>query len=966
MKAPCLFFLLAITCILCTPFSGFAQIYPFRQYTSKDELANSNVYEIIQDKEGFLWFATERGISRFDGFKFTNYLFNEGLSGSIVYSIDCDSAGELYAATKYNGICKFTNGRFNKVVSDKPDTMINEQIAISGNILYSLGIGHMLSSMEMQSKVAKRIGFGAADIRPYCLYASAGDTVYAGTSHGIYMLSASGPPVVLFPSFTDTVYSITRKNDVLYAGGNSAIYVIMPGHPMQKILLKGISGHVNNILPDAAGKIWCSTYPSNRLFLIDPDDGMQDMTSKIGLDGASVNHLMEDNEGDVWVATYGKGAFCFHHTYCTYFNRFDGLSNDYITALATDSAGNLFAGTYNGAYYFNGDHFIRWENYQDALEYVRQIIPYGRGVLICESCLSMPPQIISRQAPGIPDADFFNASCAQFRNDTLCYSRWDFKISSAPVRDGKPGKAATIVSDTTHRVHRINVIYTDSQGRLWAAANPGLFLVTQGHTKYIDTGFLAQNVSAIAEDAEKRIFFGTEKGLLCFGNNAWKEIRNADKKHFLGITSLVMDNAGRLWIGTNSGLYLYDGKSVISIGTDNGLQSNEVNALAYDAGHNLLWVGTTAGLTRIQIDRFDNAPDFEAYALVRSMRTRKKVYHNVSDITLPYRENNFTLHFSAIEFSAPGGVKFEYKLDDNAWQPANGRQIEFASMPYGRHAVLLKAINDRGTEGPAEKIYITILTPYWATWWFRGLLIAISILIIYSIVHWRFAFVKKKQKEREALQEKIAALRHQALTSGMNPHFIFNALNSIQQFINTHNTAEASDYLGRFSRLIRETLEHGNNSFITLSEEMHRLTDYLELEKMRFGDRLDFKISAAAGLDKYKTAVPNMILQPLVENALWHGILARQENGVIRIAFSRQNGRIHVLVEDNGIGINAGLRSAQKPHTSMGIGMIKERLELLNRLNHYEAEIVIRDKAELQQSGTGTLVEVSWNDIPLP
>lgn len=280
-------------------------------------------------------------------------------------------------------------------------------------------------------------------------------------------------------------------------------------------------------------------------------------------------------------------------------------------------------------------------------------------------------------------------------------------------------------------------------------------------------------------------------------------------------------------------------------------------------------------------------------------------------------------------------------------------------MPYGKHTLLLKSFGEQEIEGPVATLTIIVETPIWATIWFK-IIVGIAIgVAAYLILRKRFETVRKKQQERLELQSKIAELRHQALAASMNPHFIFNALNSIQHFINAHNTEEATDYLGKFARLIRMILDYGGKTFIPLKDELERLNYYLELEKIRFGNKLNFKIDIDPILLNEQPEIPNMVIQPVVENALWHGILPANRNGNLHISFTKLDNAIRVLVDDDGIGVHESKRRKKSGHNSLGIQMIRERLDLLKKLSGYQATIAIHDKSDFNPPGQGTLVQIN-------
>ena len=208
-------------------------------------------------------------------------------------------------------------------------------------------------------------------------------------------------------------------------------------------------------------------------------------------------------------------------------------------------------------------------------------------------------------------------------------------------------------------------------------------------------------------------------------------------------------------------------------------------------------------------------------------------------------------------------------------------------------------------------------------------------------------------EEKRIIENKILELRQQALNAMMNPHFIFNSLNSIQNFINNHNKKEANDYLSKFAKLIRQNFDTAQEGFINLQEEIERLKTYLSLEKMRYGENFNYSIVVDDKINKKDTMIPNMIIQPFVENAIWHGILPGRIAGNLLIKFvDDSSSNLIIYIIDDGMGFSQKTNS-QSNHKPRGINLIKERLELINKDRGINNILNIKSDA-----GSGTTVEI--------
>jgi hypothetical protein len=205
-------------------------------------------------------------------------------------------------------------------------------------------------------------------------------------------------------------------------------------------------------------------------------------------------------------------------------------------------------------------------------------------------------------------------------------------------------------------------------------------------------------------------------------------------------------------------------------------------------------------------------------------------------------------------------------------------------------------------------------------------------------------------------QNKQIAL--QSLRREMNPHFIFNSLNSVNQFIANNNEREANKYLSSYSGLMRKMMENSNKDHVLLSDEIDQLRKYLELEKLRFSDKFEYEIAVDPGVDAGKVMVPNMIIQPNLENAIWHGLRYKESMGYLKLKFSRVGDRTRATIEDNGIGLEESSKiktKNQKMHESLGLKNVRERIALLNKLCRSEIDFKINDKPE-----GGVLVQLEW------
>ena len=361
------------------------------------------------------------------------------------------------------------------------------------------------------------------------------------------------------------------------------------------------------------------------------------------------------------------------------------------------------------------------------------------------------------------------------------------------------------------------------------------------------------------------------------------EAEGYQKQNFDGVRSAAKDEQGRLYFGAMNG------------GT------------------------TTGGLDRIYPERYSSATTSSVY--LRSLDINQKPFslstgvNNLEELSLNYDQNNINIETGIIDYYAKGKGHIRYKLEedgkDENWQYAPAYYtIRYEGLQPGSYRLVMQSSN-AGNEfnSPIKILMINISPPFWETWWFRIFALIFLVDLVYTIVRWRLRQkfklkLERSEKERQIadIKQKATEMEMQALRAQMNPHFIFNSLNSINRFILQNNRAQASEYLTKFSKLVRMILQNSQASLISLESELESLNLYLDLEAVRFEQRFAYKISYPKDLDIEVLKVPPLVIQPFTENAIWHGLMHKEENGQLDIDISEEDDHIYFKITDNGIG----------------------------------------------------------------
>jgi len=283
----------------------------------------------------------------------------------------------------------------------------------------------------------------------------------------------------------------------------------------------------------------------------------------------------------------------------------------------------------------------------------------------------------------------------------------------------------------------------------------------------------------------------------------------------------------------------------------------------------------------------------------------------------------------------------------------NQREVTYAHLPPGKYVFKGVSCNESGTWNKIAAEYaFEILSPVWKKWWFRAGAAALFVFLVSAMVYLRICRLKAKHKlenDRLRMERNIIELEQEAARLQMNPHFIFNSLNSIQGFIATENTFEAKKYIARFARLMRLILENAREEFIPLANELDILRNYLELEQLSSGDKFEFAVHLDGSIDAETLEIPPMMIQPFVENAIIHGIRKKEGRGLIELNFRLEGPVVVCEITDNGIGRKQSAEARDgmaAGHKSTGINVTRKRLEQLKIQTGKNAGIQIFDLVE--------------------
>lgn len=495
----------------------------------------------------------------------------------------------------------------------------------------------------------------------------------------------------------------------------------------------------------------------------------------------------------------------------------------------------------------------------------------------------------------------------------------------------------------------------------------GLYLVKKDRSQVYagaPVPFLQKRISSITGSKDGTLWIASyDAGIIGYKNGRVTAAVNTSHGLTSNICRNLFSDNNILWVCTDKGLNKVDlqkpGYPVTRYTADDGLGSDVINTVFADGS--TIYVGTASGMS-IFDEAKTNVTDGCRLYLLAVMNSGKDRIKDTSDLIVPYSDKQIRFEFAAISYRSAGHITYQYRLNglDGFWRNTKENFLEYPTLPSGSYMLELKAVNKFGID--SHKIYLRFIvaTPFWQSAWFYAIIIFVFLAITWIFVSLRIRGIRRRQQEKEMLGKRMMEMEHIALQSQMNPHFIFNCLNSIQQYIFDKDIYLANKYITDFANLIRLTLHHSAQSYISLSDEINYLSNYLSLEKLRFKEKMDYSIETDPALDTKTTFIPPMLIQPYVENSIRHGLRPQTDGkGHIKIQLLPTGSKLTVCIEDNGIGREKAMQYKTREHIeyqSRGMSLTADRIRLINSIHKDNIQIEVIDLKDDQGQALGTRV----------
>ncbi len=913
-----LFFLMWNTC--------FAQIV--RHFSTEDGLPDNYIYKVIQDHQGFLWVLTEKGIAKYDGNSFKIFTTRNGLPLNDIWDIRITPDNKIWYFSKSNSLGYIKNDSVYRFYArDTARLFFPVVILQSGNTLGFLSnkkFYYLKNNRFEHIKIPSNIGIaiqqnkGQPEIK--YIFIKTGRTIQAvspennsGIAHSLDhfgYIQYHGQP-------NDSLYMwLSEKKVLIFHIKKKRFYEINFG---RKVKFPRFYTQKNNIY--LTGK--------NYLVRLNNTTKLQHIPVDTTL---NAHYFYLDKTNNLWMASFSGGLYM------------------------------LPAGKRQVQYFFRG-HKV------EDLQYINNKIiasVYGKGFYVFNAS--------KREfKPYVPTSEYlYNA----FYNPETGHELYITNYRMYALRDGHnlkqikntlPAKG-TRMEYYNHRLYAIvpsglNVLdarsyriiktYLMTGLRDLVVRNDSVILAGLNGLKLLRHDSLTSLLPEFTKPVQK-ILFVRNKLLLCtdgFGAylTDFNRINKLEDSGFLSIESAKMYN-DTLFLATQNGVWLYDMQKTIprlikKIDRTAGLPGKIIHdILILDTS---LMASGNQGLSIITLQE-EKSPDQFLYLYFDKIIANNKSLQNHAKI--PYSKHmDITAHVKWVDYSGVSPVVYQYKLEpvQKTWKKVTSPTLTFSQLSPGEYQLHIK-------KGALHQNFLFEITPkWWQTSWAQAGFLLFFVLTVGSVA-WGMSIRRQRALTRKVLREKqMSELQLKALRSQMNPHFVFNSLASIQYFISRKDLKRSDKYLVKFSKLIRRFFELSKEDEIPLKQEVELLKNYLEVEKMRFGDKLDFMIEVDSTLDLENETIPTMLLQPIVENAVNHGIFNKDNPGKVEIKFKKApDGSLIVKIIDDGVGIYKNNPRQNKRLKSSSI--LNDRIYFLNQSGEWKISYWVEELFPKKQE-TGTV-----------
>jgi two-component sensor histidine kinase len=953
------------------------QDYPMLHYTVEDGLPSNNIYQVYKDRKGFLWIGTDKGIARFNGIRFEKFTTNEGLSDNEVFSFLEDYYGRLWMGT-YNGkVCYFLAGVFH-TAANTPFLRIPVKTAYIKSI--NLSADSSLTFNFYDNKQLLNINKTRAVLyhldtfnKLFAAHEPFGHNRKIGADR--YELTYDSSDVII--DTLGNIQKVIKRTDCfspLITYSQDSRYLLS-----NDFIFTEDKKKIRAINRDVAGNRIRIYYEDSVNYFWTTNHGLYINDSIHILKDCDVSTVNKDIKGNYWIGTLNNGLYC--------------LKNDFSGTLT-------YRNVYGGPipYYYCDNHHIFFVDAENNL----QTFEHGRV-----------RTIFQYKKPHDPANTLTPAYLVEKDRDTYNYYNL-YEKTNINIRDLLAAHAHIYTSKNNYSGTARRALFAvggDMYLKGWDKVvrfdNLKTAIGLEAKAVYSTDETSGRRIFAMAKADDSTLFYATINKVyrIQHGVQSQYQLNGLSFKtlafldnYLLGIThdnkliicnnfrgEYVLDsvtNEACIWdkfsrlndsqvIVTTNSLYrlitLHPSPrapeySIVNI--ENPFVPLQADIIYSDSVNCYFFKASNITQIRLKDLLTQSAPPQLFFVF---LKTEKGIYSINKELKIPFDQSkNLRISYSTLSFGGKD-ISYQYSFSKNEldnWVDANGEEINLVNSDYGNYVVKIRAKTLTSGYSHPISFQLDIRKPFWATLWFIALCDSLVIIFIGWLIRYRVWNALKEKEKLHKDEIKFLKSEYKALNALMNPHFIFNTLNNVQGLINKNEKVAANEYLGIFASLIRQNMHNISMELIPLQKEIDIVSNYLKLEKLRFKSMLNYDISIDEKIETSEIMIPPLLIQPLVENSIKHGLLPRKStDNFVGIEIFERDGFLVINVKDNGIGIEAAQRQSNRLHESYGLENIRKRIDQLSVIQNKHIDLqlnAVNDDAGVLQ---WTIVSISIGNL---
>jgi hypothetical protein len=943
------------------------------------------VYKVFEDSKGIMWFCTDAGVAYYNGYSFRQFTSEHGLPDNTVMGINEDSRGRIWFYTITSQLFYFENDSMHTVSANKWIVQnigkgIICSMALAENDTIYCGLNFSEGVIKIAPPYTER-NASWIKINPsteyFAMDVGAMDMIYGYTVKNqkintdkylnkvsFYQYAAFSFVVSLPDTLSHTNVRVIKTNTGEFVIATAKARATISNRQIKKLEL--IPSFTTCLSIDIDKNCWTGQYKRGINLLLSPQKNIDFPPDFLA--PATVTDVCHDKNGGFWFTTLEKGVYYIASSAYKAYTGHNCSENSFPKAFAI-YGNRLYSASSSGNEIIVSERDAGGNMTNRSIpapEAVLDIFPLSADTLIICShktqmlVLGSTPKFLPVHEQG--KVAIYSYAAGQYNNS-------GYILNSYAIH--RFDKATQVIDQIIPTPKRANTFCFDSSGNMWVGCINGLWKYSAGQWEYLGekNELLKNRIDYLGFDQSGRLWMATKGAGVMFLHQ--QKVTQFTVEN--GLSDMICQHVN---IAGNDTIIASTGKGISMIyrkrgewkvkryGKDSGVP--QTNIMKASLKYSEIWGIGHEGLFSFNIrEALTHKTTLNLFIEYVKIGERKVPYSS-EKLNLSPDENNITLYFFGLNYRNPGKLTYYYRLIglDTVWHSTRATSVQFIALPPGQYTFELFSENADGLRSKDKIRYsFYVASPFWKKGWFIALSIILLALAVALFIRLRIQKINRQnQINRRIITSEMTALRAQ-----MNPHFVFNAINSIQHFILRDDTESAHKSLTKFSKLIRNVLDNSKQETITLEREIETIRLYLELESLRFSNGFEYSIVIDPGIDKQTTLIAPMLIQPFAENAIWHGLLQKKSGiGKLDISIMRKDDLLRICIDDNGIGRKAAeelRRGSPRKHKPVGVNNTMERIELIRLQYHKKISAEIIDKLNDDGTSAGTTVIILIPDL---